>query len=166
MKRIALLFVPIMMMSACSFSSGPSNKVVGKTFEKSIDGYYYVGVVTWSISFYKNNLYDIHYSKVGAHDENHNAVEDIHIDLLNKTWKYLRTETYSWTGDWNAHHTNTYYIYSLSDHPLYEGGGFFVIERSSNLGYIMNKDPGNGGKNGNDFSNGEPVVEKKKDISK
>ena len=161
MKKTSLL-LSLVFLSACSFSNGvgvAAHKVVGKTFEKSTDGYYYVGVVTWSITFYKNNLYDIHYSKVGAHDENHNALEDIHIDLLSKKWEYLRYETYSWTGDWNAHHTNTYYIYSLSDHPLYDNGGFFVIEKNSKVGFIMNKDPEHGGEHGNNFSSGEQVNE-------
>ena len=136
-----------------------NQKIAGQTFEKTTEGSFYTGNTTWSISFRSNGKYDISYKKTGAHKEDRTAIPDEEISLKDKQWKYDRTAEYSWVGDWNFHHTNHYYVFTLSEIPFHEGQAWFCIEKTSNLGHIYDHEPGQDS-NGNDFSGGIPVAMK------
>lgn len=105
MRKVAILFVPLFLMSCLTgcFESG-EQKSLKKILEYQLF-YQDRDYKSDALIFKKDNKFDYHYSDPA---EQANNIDD-------GTFEYVGGGTYSWSGDWGYKGKSSYYIYRLNE---------------------------------------------------
>ena len=140
MKKFILSLLFTLSLSGCSLFNTDESDALKRVKNNTFSG----EQTTWipheqyTIAF-SDGTYTMTYHKDAVNTkEVKEASEDKQIE---GTYSYYDKRTYSWTGDWNAHHSVTYYVIKLSDHVTYENGAYITFQLDSNVIYMNREIP-------------------------
>ena len=141
MKRIGLVTLGLSLslaLSGCFFSPEyKAKKHITNTKWSCVDKDY-IPYTSYELTIEKST-YTLKYHADAV------RTKDVQQDAVDKTvegnWTYLKSISKSWVGNWNAHHSVTYHVVRIDNHPTYTDGAYLCFEVDSNVMYVEREEP-------------------------